>query len=129
MEECNVTTCEYWATPNNCKKCENTCKYFGFGGCKLEMERCYKIDDCYYKQLLAEQAKNKELEYEANMWNEQTNIQKDVADNWFNACEILQSKNKKLVEALELIMNNDDEPSFENYTATQALLANEVNKC
>ena len=40
----------------------------------------------------------------------------------------LQDKNKKLVEALELIMNNDDEPSFENYTATQALLANEVNK-
>ena len=39
----------------------------------------------------------------------------------------LQAKNKKLVEALELIMNNDDEPSFENYTATQALLANEVN--
>ena len=38
-----------------------------------------------------------------------------------------QAKNKKMVEALELIMNNDDEPSFENYTATQALLANEVN--
>ena len=83
---------------SSCKSfCENYGEYHqGYWEdneiCYLHNNHCSDNKDCYYKQLLAE-----------------------------------QSKNKKLVEALELIMNNDDEPSFENYTATQALLANEVN--
>ena len=64
-------------------------------------------------------------------WLEEQTFETLAADNYNVKLLLLaeQAKNKKLVEALELIMNNDDEPSFENYTATQALLANEVNKC
>lgn len=67
---------------------------------------------------------------EYKKWLQDQTFETLVQDSYNTKLLLLaeQAKNKKLVEALELIMNNDDEPSFENYTATQALLANEVNK-
>ena len=50
-ETCAISVCEHWTVNNNCKRCEHDCKYFGLGGCKLEWERCFKITNCYYKQL------------------------------------------------------------------------------
>ena len=52
IKECNIATCEYWSTPNNCRICEPECKHFTFGGCKLELERtCKQVDNCYFKKL------------------------------------------------------------------------------
>ena len=50
LKECPFSTCENWSTGNNCQRCEDECKHFKHGGCKLELEKCYKVDNCYFKQ-------------------------------------------------------------------------------
>ena len=112
------------------------CPVFGWGN-----ECCYAI---LYKQLLSEQAKNKELETTLESFRKANDKKNEFlqqlginAGGEFNRIKYyidnLQAKNKKLVEALEKIencWNNIDSDKFAGHrlyiTLTQAL--NEVNK-
>ena len=73
------------------------CEFYNEGHClcysdESHYPHCLEYPNCYYKQLLAEQAKNAELNGELVNKNQQ--LFKE------------QAKNKKLVEALELALSD-----------------------
>lgn len=121
-----------WSRMDKYKKCINYLEasfYNEEGECSkgYSKKMCKDVHTCYYKQLLAEQAKNSELDATFKILKINHKLTISELNNE-------KAKNKKLVEVLERIencWNNIDSDKFAGHglyiTLQQAL--NEVNKC
>ena len=97
MEECKYYCEGYYSDDIGYEETDkiNACGLTQTGYHEMSYKKCSDITNCYYKQLLAEQAKNKELE---NALEQQKQYCRDFKLFQIKNVDDLQAKNGKLTE-------------------------------